>query len=166
MTIERRTFASDVEHRSAGLNRRLIIGYAYKFRSLSRLMGGFREQILEGAGAESIRRDDIRALLNHDANFVLGRNTAGTLKLAEDSTGLHYEIQADERISYVSDLLIALERGDITHSSFGFRVNAGGQEWAKHEDGFTPLRSINSLTILDVSPVTYPAYLSSESSAV
>lgn len=165
LTYERRTFASEVEHRSAGNNRRLVIGYAYKFRSLSEPLKGFRERILEGASLESIRADDIRGLLNHNADLVLGRNTAGTLKLAEDTTGLHYEIQADERQSYVRDLLISLERGDITQSSFGFTVNLDGEEWTLMDDGITPLRSITSLTLVDVGPVTYPAYSASEAGA-
>ena len=164
MAIERRTLSSDVENRSIGNNRRLIIGYAYKFRSLSGLLGGFREQILSGAARQSIAQDDIRALLNHDPNLVLGRNRADTLKLSEDTTGLHYEITADERISYVRDLLLTLERGDINQSSFGFVVNEGGQDWDVMDDG-TPLRSIQSITLLDVSPVTYPAYPSSVAGA-
>ncbi|MCY1145257.1 HK97 family phage prohead protease [Actinoplanes sp. Pm04-4] len=165
MKIERRTLRSEVEHRSAGSGRRLIIGYAYKFRSLSQDLGGFREQIIEGSSRQSIAKDDVRALFNHDPNFVLGRNRAGTLRMAEDSTGLHYEVDADERISYVRDLLLSLERGDISQSSFGFRVKLDGQEWSVSDDGSTPLRSITQMTLVDVSVVTYPAYLNSESAA-
>ncbi|XVU22530.1 HK97 family phage prohead protease [Actinoplanes sp. CA-054009] len=160
MTIERRTFASEVETRTAGENQRVITGYAYKFRALSEILGKFREQILEGAGAESIQKDDIRALFNHDANYVLGRNTSGTLRMSEDSTGLEYEIQADERQSYVRDLLIAMERGDVDKSSFGFRATE--QSWDKTKEG-TALRSIQKMALFDVSPVTYPAYSASES---
>lgn len=162
LVIERRILPSEVEARSAGENKFLVVGYAYKFGSRSQDLGGFKEQILEGAGAESASKDDIRALVNHDANLILGRNRAETLKLAEDSTGLHYEIQVDERQSYVRDLLISLERGDVSQSSFGFSVNPKGEDWTRDEDG-TPLRSIRSMSLFDVSPVTYPAYLASES---
>jgi HK97 family phage prohead protease len=161
MTLERRTFASEVEARTKGENTRVIHGYAYKFRSLSQVLGSFREQVIEGAGRDSIGSDDIRALYNHDANYVLGRNLSGTLRMTEDSTGLEYEITADERQSYVRDLLVALERGDINQSSFGFRVASDGQEW--DNSGDVPLRSITKMSLFDVSPVTYPAYLSSES---
>jgi len=160
MTVERRTFASEVETRTAGENQRVIVGYAYKFRSLSEVLGQFREQIIEGAGRDSIQTDDIRALYNHNADLVLGRNVSGTLRMAEDSTGLEYEIQADERQSYVKDLLISLDRGDVDKSSFGFR--AVEQDWERTDDG-TALRSISKMSLFDVSPVTYPAYLSSES---
>lgn len=161
--LERRVFLSEVETRTAGEGRRIIVGYAYKFNERSQNLGGFREQILPGAGKDSIGSDDIRALTNHDANLILGRNRAGTLRMAEDSTGLEYEIDADERQSYVSDLLISLERGDVNQSSFGFMVNRDGEKWSMDEDD-TPLRSVSSMRLFDVSPVTYPAYLNSESS--
>lgn len=161
-TLERRVFLSEVETRTAGEGQRIIIGYAYKFNERSQNLGGFRETILPGAGADSIAQDDIRALKNHDANLILGRNLAGTLRMTEDSTGLEYEINADERQSYVRDLLISLERGDVNQSSFGFMVNRDGEKWSLDETD-TPLRSVSSMRLFDVSPVTYPAYTSSES---
>ncbi|MEU8086330.1 HK97 family phage prohead protease [Micromonospora sp. NPDC049101] len=160
--IERRVLPSEVETRTAGEGRLIVAGYAYKFNARSQNLGGFKETILEGAGKDAIERDDIRALVNHDANLILGRNRAGTLRMSEDSTGLEYEIDVDERQSYARDLLISLERGDVTQSSFGFQVMPNGEEWTRDEDDF-PLRSIRSMTLFDVSPVTYPAYLSSES---
>ncbi|GIW49006.1 MAG: hypothetical protein KatS3mg079_482 [Caloramator sp.] len=48
----------------------------------------FKEKVLKGAFKESIEKDDIRALFNHDTNFVLGRNKSGTLFLEEDEKGL------------------------------------------------------------------------------
>ncbi|MEV6638424.1 HK97 family phage prohead protease [Actinoplanes sp. NPDC051470] len=161
-TLERRVFLSEVETRTAGEGKRVIHGYAYKFNAKSQNLGGFREQVFTGAGKDSIEADDIRALMNHDANLILGRNRAGTLRMTEDSTGLEYEIDADERQSYVRDLLIALERKDVDQSSFGFVVNPDGEKWSLDEDE-TPLRTLTSIRLFDVSPVTYPAYLSSES---
>ncbi|MEV6300401.1 HK97 family phage prohead protease [Actinoplanes sp. NPDC051861] len=165
MNYERRTLPSELESRAIGNGRRLITGYAYIFDALSEPLGGFRERIMAGAGAESIVVDDIRALWDHDPKLILGRTTSGTLRLAEDSLGLHYEVEADERQSYVRDLLIALERGDVSQSSFGFRANPDGDSWSLSDDGYTPLRSVHSLSLFDVSPVTYPAYLSSTSAA-
>ncbi|WP_186315744.1 HK97 family phage prohead protease [Catellatospora sichuanensis] len=158
--IERRTLPTEFEVRSAGDGKVVIEGYAYRFRARSQNLGGFKETILEGAGKEAIERDDVRALVNHDANLILGRNRAGTLRLSEDSEGLAYEIDADERQSYVRDLIISMERGDVSQSSFGFR--ALDEDWSLDEDDF-PLRAVRSLALFDVSPVTYPAYLTSES---
>lgn len=160
--MERRILSAEVTTRSTGENRRTIVGYAYTFGARSEDLGGFRETIANGAGRESIGRDDVRALVNHDANLILGRNRAGTLKLSEDSTGLHYEIVADERQSYVQDLLISLERGDVTQSSFGFQVPPDGDNLIQDSDGGT-LRVVREMRLFDVSPVTFPAYASSQS---
>ena len=56
-----------------------------------------------------------------------------------------------------------MERGDVTQSSFGFRVaGPDGQDWSEDEDGF-PLRTLTAIQLFDVSPVTYPAYTDSTS---
>ena len=59
----------------------VIEGHAAVFYSWSETLGGifpFQEIVRKGAFNESIGRDDIRALFNHDPNYVLGRNRAGT----------------------------------------------------------------------------------------
>lgn len=161
--IERRfvptEFRSKIEKRG-GSDRLVIEGYAYRFHKRSQNLGGFVEQILPGAGAEAAEQDDIRALFNHDASLILGRNTSGTLRAAEDSEGLYYEVDADMRQSYVADLAIAMERGDVNQSSFGFKAIT--TDWGLTEDDF-PLRSVEKMSLFDISPVTYPAYLSSTS---
>jgi HK97 family phage prohead protease len=157
--IERRYLPTEFDFRTSG-NNLVIEGYAYKFDERSQNLGGFVERIRPGAGAEAAQNDDIRALFNHDASKILGRNRSGTLRLAEDSTGLPYEITADTRQSYVQDLVYALERGDVNQSSFGFRATE--QDWGLTEDEF-PLRSVLKMSLFDVSPVTFPAYTSSTS---
>lgn len=160
--LERRSVPTDFEWRTAGEGKYLITGYAYKFNERSQDLGGFTETVTMGAGRESAQTDDIRALMNHDPNLILGRSQAGvgTLSVGEDSTGLLYEITADERQSYVKDLIISLERGDVTQSSFAFRPNRDGVSWSFDEHDF-PLRTLTSLRLFDVSPATYPAYLGS-----
>lgn len=166
--IERRYVPTEFDFRVEkrdGADRLLIEGYAYKFHARSQNLGGFVEQILPGAGEESAREDDIRALFNHDANLILGRSRPdreSTLTLGEDSEGLPYSINADMRQSYVRDLAIAFEREDVTQSSFGFTTPPGGTDWGFTEDE-TPLRSVLKMRLFDVSPVTFPAYTSSTS---
>src|SRR4051812_13150212 len=75
----------------ADKDKRTIVGHAAVFNSPTDL-GWFREQIRPGAFAESVKVDDVRALFNHNPDHVLGRNKAGTLKLAEDDKGLAIEI--------------------------------------------------------------------------
>lgn len=161
MTLERRSVPTEFEVRSEG-DAFQFYGYALKWDARSQNLGGFRERVAMGATADSIGRDDIRALFNHDPNLVLGRNRSGTLRLSEDSEGLHYEVDMPDT-SYARDLATAMERGDVSQSSFGFKVaGPDGQDFAEDEDGF-PLRTLNKISLFDVSPVTYPAYTDSTS---
>lgn len=157
MKPERRCFTLDgltVEDRD-GLPP-VIRGHAAVFDKWSSDLGGFRERILPGAFSEAILGDDVRALFNHDANLVLGRNRAGTLRMAEDGEGLAVEIDLPDT-QYARDLRVSMQRGDITQMSFGFTVSKGGQSWGKGTDGLSE-RTLTKVRLFDVSPVTYPAY--------
>ena len=114
---------------------------------------GFDEIILPGAFRESIERDDIRALWNHDTSFVLGRNRSGTLRLREEPVGLVVEIDLPDT-SYARDFHHVVARGDVSQMSFGFTVE--DEAW---EDGESrPVRKIGKVKLWEVSPVTFPAY--------
>ncbi|MFF1776946.1 HK97 family phage prohead protease [Streptomyces virginiae] len=161
MQMERRAVPTEFEVRSEG-GTFAFYGYALKWDARSSNLGGFRERVAQGATSESITRDDIRALFNHDPNLILGRNRSNTLRLSEDSSGLHYEVDMPDT-TYARDLATAMERGDVSQSSFGFKVaGPDGDSWAEDEDGF-PLRTLQSVALFDVSPVTYPAYSDSTS---
>ena len=160
MQMERRAVPTAFEVRSEG-NTFNFYGYALKWDARSQNLGGFRERVQQGATAESIGRDDIRALFNHDPNLILGRNRSNTLRLSEDSEGLHYEVDMPDT-SYARDLATAMERGDVSQSSFGFKVSTDGDNWTEDDDGF-PLRTLQRIALFDVSPVTYPAYTDSTS---
>ena len=133
-----------------------IVGHAAVFNKLSADLGGWREQIAPGAFAEAIKNDDIRALWNHDAAIVLGRNTAGTLRLSEDKKGLAIEIDPPDTQA-ARDLMVSMERGDVDQMSFGFWVKPGGQSWGEDADG-QAIRTLTDVGLFDVSPVTFPAY--------
>jgi HK97 family phage prohead protease len=157
MDIERRAFVIDglqVEEREGVAP--MIRGHAAVFNQLSEDLGGFREQIAPGAFADALGTDDVRALFNHDPNFVLGRNLAGTLKLSEDARGLAIEIDPPDT-QFARDLMVSMKRGDINQMSFGFSVRPNGQNWAKDDDGKV-IRTLTKLRLFDVSPVTFPAY--------
>jgi HK97 family phage prohead protease len=133
-----------------------IAGYAAMFNSLSEELGGFREQIRRGAFARAIRTgQDVRCLFNHDTNCILGRTKSGTLKLSEDSAGLHFDCALGNSPTD-RDVLEAVDRGDIDQCSFGFICPKGGDTWAQTADG--DIRTLLDVDLLDVSPVTYPAY--------
>jgi uncharacterized protein len=158
MIIERRTFLGEVEFRAEGDSLRAY-GYAAKFNVLSQNLGGFVERVAPGAFSKTIQEADIRGLFNHDPNYVLGRNKSGTLRMEEDGTGLAYEIDLPDT-SAGRDVAKLLERGDVSGSSFGFRVIE--DEWDETDQGF-PLRTLHSVALRDVGPVTFPAYSDADS---
>ncbi|MCW5568428.1 MAG: HK97 family phage prohead protease [Burkholderiales bacterium] len=144
-----------LEVRSEG-DSKSIRGYAAKFDVLSENLGGFREQIKPGAFAD-VLDNDVRALVNHDPNLILGRNKSGTLDIGQDETGLWYEAKLPDTQA-ARDLAQSISRGDINQSSFAFSVASGGQDWSEDDDGRI-IRTITKFSRLyDVSAVTYPAY--------
>ena len=133
-----------------------IVGHASVFDSWSETLGGifpFKEIVRKGTFTETIKFDDIRALFNHDPNFVLGRNKAGTLELEEDEIGLRVVITPPDT-SWANDLIKNLRRGDISQMSIGFIVLE--DTWGT-QDGID-IREIKKVQLFDVSIVTYPAY--------
>ena len=153
--IERRNFELTEFRLVEDGKKTKIVGHASVFNQLSEDLGGFREQVAPGAFAKSLRRDDIRALFNHNADFILGRNKAKTLRLKEDETGLYYEIDPPNT-SYARDLLESIGRGDISQNSFGFIVESDLWENTKGKE--MPVRTLTQVQLFDISPVTYPAY--------
>jgi hypothetical protein len=134
----------------------VIRGYAAVFGERSEDLGGFVEEIAPGA-FEAAMAGDVRALFNHDSNVILGRTTAGTLRLWEDEVGLGMEIQVpDTQAGY--DLVRLIRRGDVDGASFGFTVSDEGQAWRRLPDG-TVVRTLTQVArLFDVGPVVFPAY--------
>ena len=158
MQTERRNLRSPAEIRANG-DTVTMRGYAYRFNELSHNLGGFRERILPGAGANSLHVNDVFATFNHDNNNVLGRQAAGTLRTGEDDEGGWYEIDLPNT-TVGRDLAELLKRGDVNGSSFTFRVKADGQRRASEDDPETglPVREITSMDVVEVGPVLNPAY--------
>lgn len=144
-----------VERRKDGTA--VVEGHAAVFNEMSENLGGFREIIHEGA-FDNVLNDDVRALFNHDSNLILGRSPK-TLSLSVDDRGLAFRYESPDT-TYAKDLIVSLERGDVSQSSFGFRISSdGGAEWVEDEDTGALTRHIRKISRLyDVSPVTYPAY--------
>lgn len=118
-------------------------------------LGGFREIIKPGAFTRSLRQDDIRALWNHDPNWVLGRTSNGTLVLRDTPTALEAEITLDPQDPMHASWAARVERGDVNAMSFGFEKVL--DNWTVAADG-TPLRNLLECRLFDISPVTFPAY--------
>jgi HK97 family phage prohead protease len=116
-------------------------------------LGSYTETVSNGAFKKTLSEGaDVPFKLNHDG-MTLARTKSGTMRLAEDSTGLHVEADLDARNPVVQGIQSAMERGDLDEMSFAFRVTR--QEW--NED-YTE-RWINEVNLNkgDVSIVNYGA---------
>lgn len=154
--FERRFVTQEVRAKKADDGKITISGYAAVFDSMSENLGGFREKIQPGAFSAVVKNADCRALINHDPNLIIGRTTAGTLRLREDKTGLFMEVDLPDT-QPARDLVVSIERGDINQQSFGFRVKKDA--WEENRETGEITRTIIELDeLLDVSPVTFPAY--------
>ena len=159
MDLERLVIsATDAEFRLEDTNKgRKLVGYFAVYNSRSVDLGGFVEICKPGAFNRNFNSGvDVRSLKNHDKNLILGRTTAGTLRLSGNNKGGISETDIDMEISYARDLLRSIERGDITGMSFGFRTIS--DSW-RVQDGIN-IRELTDVTLDngDTSPVTYPAY--------
>ena len=152
---EYRTFdaALKLEIREEG-KPEMITGHAAVFNTIGD-GGWFREKVAPGAFLNSIQGDDIRALFNHDPNFVLGRNKAGTLQLREDEKGLYIEILPPDT-QLARDLRVSIGRGDITQMSFGFEIIKESRQVGEGKE--PSLFTLEEVRLWDVSPVTFPFY--------
>ncbi len=130
-----------------------ISGYAAVFNQPSKDLGGFIERIAPGAFTHTLQADDIRSLWNHNADYPLGRVRAKTLSLYEDMKGLAFMILPPDT-QYARDLLVSIERGDVDSMSFGFYTM--NDNWERVGD--TIVRTLLEVQLLEVSPVTFPAY--------
>jgi uncharacterized protein len=141
------------ELRIEGDKKPKIVGYAAVFDKKSEDLGGFNEYVRAGCFSKTIRESDIKALYNHDPNYVLGRNKSGTLKLEEDQTGLKMSIDPPDT-TWARDLMTSIKRGDVDQCSFGFKTVR--DEW-RTEDSKN-CRDLLECRLFDVSVVTNPAY--------
>lgn len=152
--IERRNFpVTELRAITDEKGLRRIVGYAAVFNSLSEDLGGFREKIDPGAFKKTIGTDDVRALWNHNDDYVLGRNKSGTLSLLEDAHGLKIDILPPD-VQWARDLMVSIERGDVDKMSFGFRTISDRWEMKDSDE----IRTLEEVKLYDVSPVTFPAY--------
>jgi HK97 family phage prohead protease len=164
MDMERRGLNEPVSLRADATTPATLSGYAALFNTETVIAGFFREQIAPGAFSQAVKDDDVRALFNHDPNYVLGRTTNKTLTLREDRRGLFYDVELPDTQA-ANDVRTLVKRGDVTGSSFGFTVTEDRWDESEMKKGKLPLRTILSAELYDVSPVTYPAYPTTSVSA-
>jgi HK97 family phage prohead protease len=134
-----------------------LAGYAAVFNAPSEDLGGFVEFVRPGAFTRSLasNRADPLALVHHMPHLVLGRRSAGTLRLSEDSKGLAFEVDLPDTQA-AHDLAVSVGRGDITGCSFAFRAAPGGDRWEMRGDQI--VRELLDVDLLEITITPTPAY--------
>lgn len=139
-----------------------IEGYFAVFGDIYEVWPGATESIAPGAFTESISQD-VRALYNHNADIVLGRASAGTLQLREDSHGLWGSIRINREDSDAMNVYQRIKRGDITGCSFGFDIEKESTDIREDGSVHFTIEKVNPL--YEVSPCVFPAYEATKVSA-
>jgi HK97 family phage prohead protease len=154
---ERRAYPVKLEVRagkSAGVS--TVEGYASVVEQGYEMydwLGSYTEVVRSGAFTRTLNANpQVQLLLNH-GGLAMAYTQAGTLRLAEDSTGLHMEADVNTERHDVADMLMALRDGAVDEMSFAFRVTR--QQWSPDYDQ----RDITEVDIHrgDVSVVNFGA---------
>lgn len=134
-----------------------ISGYFAVFDDSYQIADGVSESVSPSAFDDCLG-DDVRCLFNHDSAVVLGRTSNDTLKLKVDERGLWGEVLINPHDSQAMDIYQRIARGDISQCSFGFEILHESQEVNGGDVHFV----LEKVRLLEVSPVTFPAYQSTE----
>lgn len=146
MTTQIEQRAAPLEIRATG---RTLEGYAAVFNQPTDILD-FTETIAPGAFQRSLREGDVLGLVDHDPGKLLARTRNNTLKLAEDSTGLHFEMMLPDT-TLARDIRALAEAGSIGGASFGFQVV--DDAWKGN------LRTLRDVNLREISVVSaWPAY--------
>jgi Escherichia/Staphylococcus phage prohead protease len=142
-----------------------VTGRALSYNKLSKDLGGFQERILPGAFKRSLASPDtdVKCLINHDSNQILGRLANKTLRLADSNDGLDFVCKLNPKSQAHKDFYASVQRQDLSECSFAFGVDDGGDSFESITDPSFAGRSITRRTIrsaqlFDVSIVANPAY--------
>lgn len=162
--LEQRFIAMDlVAEMSGDVNPYPIIkGTAPVFNAMSEVLvepglGVFREVIEPQALDRLFEKGmpDCRGRFDH--KILLGRTKNGTLILEKTDAGVEYTIFVNPSDPEAMGAYEKVRRKDADGSSFMFTVAAGGETW-EVLDGI-PLRRVTEIEeLMDVGPVTFPAY--------
>ena len=152
-TRQMRSVASEFKTREDGEELR-IEGYFAVFNSNYDIWPGASESVAPGAFSKTLG-GDIRALIDHETMYVLGRNSAGTLELREDSHGLWGSVLINPNDQDAMNLYARVQRGDVDQCSFGFDIL---DEETEYRDNGDVHWTIKEVKLYEVSVCTFPAY--------
>jgi HK97 family phage prohead protease len=134
---ERRAFPVQLEVRAkqGASNVSTIEGYASVTETPFEMwdwLGPYSEVVRTGAFGKTLAENpQVQLLLNH-SGLAMAYTKAGSLRLAEDTTGLHMEADVNVSRSDVGDMVAAIEDQAVDEMSFAFRVTR--QQWSPDYD--------------------------------
>lgn len=152
----RQTRAIDAHFQTREDGEKKIEGYFSVFGEDYDIFPGASESV-DPHAFDNALADDIRCLIDHETRLVLGRTSAGTLKLQIDNRGLWGSVVINENDTDAMNLYARVKRGDVTQCSFGFDIL---DEEVEHRTDGTVHWTIKAVKLYEVSCVTFPAYKS------
>lgn len=123
--VLRRAYPAQFELRAKSGTTVGIKGYATVYDQPYEMfdsLGSYTEVVRAGAGKRTLGQQPQVQLLENHAGRAMAYTKAGTLRLSEDSKGLHVDADVDTARTDVHDMVHALDRGDVDEMSFAFRV--------------------------------------------
>lgn len=152
---KRRTMAPLINNvRAADGQERRIEGYFSTFDGVYHLWDGATESVDRHAFDDALT-DDVRCLIDHDTRLVLGRTTAGTLRIGTDEHGLWFSVDINPDDTDAMNLYARVQRGDVSGCSFGFDIL--DEEYEQKDDGSSHW-TIKKVKLYEGSICTFPAY--------
>lgn len=174
MSTERRSIsakAHPVEVRAAASGPGTVVGHAAVYYrpddpgTRYMLWDDVEERVLPGAFDRALReKQDVRCLVDHETSRIIGRTSAGTLRLASDAVGLRYEADAPDTQAG-RDVVTSIKRGDVSGSSFSFATVSDNVRREKRDGKDYFIREITDVDLFDASPVAFPAYGAADAGA-
>lgn len=137
-----------------------IEGYFVVYDDETMLWDGVYEKIDRNAFDGELEKD-IRALIGHDMEKVLGRTKNNTLTLKSDDKGLWGSILINRDDPEALSLYQKVKRGDVDKCSFGFIPT--DEECVERSNG--SLFTVKKCDLIEVSVVAFPAYENTSISA-
>ncbi len=162
--IERRFLHGKVEERADGANDGFNFGGLASRTGVEYVMyedsSEIWTEIIDPAAFDEVLNNDVRVLVNHGNDKILGRTKSGTAKIWKASDGLRYA-WTNPDTSYATDIAVSIMRGDIDQSSFGFRTAYENNKWEEYKAEDERMKTVRTILkideLFDVSPVTFPA---------
>ena len=125
-----------------------------------KLFDGVVERLMPTA-FDGVEAQDVRSTFNHDMNQILGRTSAGTLRLNVTEAGLDYQVEINQDDPMAVGVQARVDRGDVDGSSIWFYI----EDETRREEGEKVVYEINKVRLVEVGPVALPAYTATTAEA-